>query len=164
MLKVGRQCADLLWVHMDYLSGSSRKTWMDINCVQQEFLDQTGRQQRCWHLLRTTSLTSKKPIQIWERASSRVTLAEWSSQNGERWQPKDVCTRAKVCRKWVEKGEGGICKEVHMMLELGWGFRYGGEEMEDESTAYHMSYWNYHICLWYLFWTINMKTVTLGCH
>lgn len=40
----------------------------------------------------------------------------------------------------VEKGKGGICKEAHVMLEVGWGFRNGGEEMENESTAYHKSY------------------------
>lgn len=46
----------------------------------------------------------------------------------------------KVGRKLVEKGRDGICKEVHVMLELGWGFMNSAEEMEDESTAYPVSY------------------------
>lgn len=53
---------------------------------------------------------------------------------------KDFCTWTKLGRKLVEKGKGGICKEARVMLELAWGFRNRGEEMEGESTDYHRSY------------------------
>lgn len=75
----------LIHLYPDIVSGSRWQMWTLTLFSRNIWIEQTDIK-RYWHPLRTTSLTGEKPVQIWERIFSRLTLAEWLSRNGERSQ------------------------------------------------------------------------------
>lgn len=147
----------LIHLHPDSVSGSGWQRWTLTVFSRNIWIKQTDIK-RYWHPLRTTSLSGKKPIQTWGRIFFRPMLAEWLRQNGER--SKKIFPHGQSRQKVSGKGQRCNLQGSDVMLDLAWGFMNSTEEMEYESTAYHMSNWN-HIYSWYFFWTKNQTGLPL---